>query len=75
MRQVRMFKMPFRTRHFNANQKVWVQMMTGACAARCIGKFRGSGRYVCAWVNWRAKDNPEIKQIEVEDDFAERIGI
>ena len=71
-----MFKMPFTTRHFNKNQKVWVEFTTGAEAACVIGKFRGKGRYVRAWVNWRSKGKaaPDFKEIEVEESFARRIG-
>lgn len=72
-----MFKMPFKTKHFNKNQKVWVQMTTGAMAARVTGKFRGSGKYVSAWVNWDRGDRqkypmPEFKAFTVDNDFAER---
>jgi len=72
---VLMFKMPFRTTHFNKNQKVWVQLLTGAMAAQVTGKFRGSGRYVVAWVNWDRRDRnkypvPEIKKFQVSSEFA-----
>lgn len=73
---IRMFKMPFSNKKFNKNQKVWVRFMTGALACCVVGKFRGRGRYVEAWVNWRAKNKeaPEIKDIEVTDEFAKRLG-
>lgn len=71
------FKMPFNTKHFNKNQKVWVQMTTGAMAASVAGKFRGRYRYVSAWVNWDKKDRqkypiPEFKKIDMEDGFIKR---
>lgn len=71
------FKMPFETKHFNKNQKVWVQMTTGAMAAKVAGRFRGKGKYVSAWVNWDKTDRkkyplPEFKKIEMEADFIAR---
>lgn len=42
MVRVTTFKMPFKTRHFNANQRVWVVAFTGqAAAAYCVGRVRG----------------------------------
>ena len=35
-----MIKMPFKTKHFNKNQKVWVQITTGAMAAKVVGRYR-----------------------------------
>jgi len=73
---VYMFKMPFQTNHFNQNQKVWVQQITGAMAAKCKGKYRGKSRYLSAWVNWDKKKRekfpfPKFKEIEVSEEFAE----
>jgi len=72
--KVIVFKMPFETKHFNKNQKVWVQSTTGDMAARVIGKFRGKGRYVEAWVNWsaNAKENPIFNTIDIDKAFAQR---
>ena len=77
---VMMFKIPFRTKHFNVNQKVWVQKTTGDFAAKATGKFRGSGRYIEAWVNWDKADRtkypfPEFKEIEVAKSFAIKHGL
>jgi hypothetical protein len=69
---VMQFKMPFETKHFNKNQKVWVQRMTGNQAALVEGRFRGKNRYVSAWVNWGSKNNPNIKTFEVSVEFARR---
>lgn len=71
------FKMPFRTNHFNKNQKVWVQMTTGALAAKVAGRFRGRGKYVSAWVNWDKADRakypmPEFKKIDIDESFVTR---
>jgi len=72
MMKVLMFKMTFKTRHFNLNQKVWIKHTTGAMAAECVGRFRGSGRYVSAWVNWShgKRSLPKFIEIEVADKFA-----
>jgi len=75
MPQISMFKMPFDTKHFNMNQKVWVQSSTGAQAAGVYGKFRGKGRYVYAWVNWGGKNKipPTFQDIEVTDSFKKQV--
>ena len=79
MATVKTFKMPFATTHFNANQRVWVVYMTGDLAAYCVGKFRGKGRYVKAWVKWasqaKAHTPPQMKDIDVLNAFAERHGL
>ena len=77
MVEVRSFKMPFQTNHFNANQRVWVIFMSGAEAALVTGKYRGKHRYVKAWVRWgnRGRKPPEIQRFEVDEDFAVRIGL
>ena len=70
--QVISFKMPFPTKHFNKNQRVWVKFSTGAMAAEVTGKFRGKGRYVTAWVRWDSisKANPVFDRFNVDDRFA-----
>jgi len=77
MIKVSMFKMPFKTRHFNKNQKVWIRYRTGAAAAECVGKFRGKYRYVRAWVNWSHGNRPipEFREIEVPEEFAKRLDL
>lgn len=64
--------MPFKTKHFNKNQVVWVQLTTGMMAKKVIGKFRGKNRYVSAWVNYGNTTIPQIDKIEVDSAFAER---
>ncbi len=75
MKSVKMFKMPFDTKHFNTNQKVWIATLSGNQSAKVVGKFRGKGRYVTAWVSWRGKVLPEIKELEVNCTFASRLGL
>ena len=74
MTMVNMTKCPRRTNHFNLGQKLWLQCMTGACAARVVGKFRGKGRYVEAWIKWDRKNDitPTWKTFEVAEDFAKK---
>ena len=72
--------MPFKNNKFNKNQKVWVQMLTGAMAAKCAGRFRGKHKYISAWVNWDRADRekypfPKFQEIDVDDNFAERHGL
>jgi len=71
---VRVAKMTHQTRHFNSNQNVWLQYMSGALAAKVVGKYRGRGRYVSAWIKWDipSKPPPEWKPIAVAAIFAER---
>jgi len=70
-----MFKNPKRTNHFREGQKLWVVRTTGAKAAEVRGKFRGSGRYVKAWIRWdRANDtHPEFNEIPVAEKFYQMI--
>lgn len=73
LRPVRVAKMPFRTKHFNENQKVWLQEMTGALAAKVVGRYRGSGRYISAWIKFDKPDKPapKWKVVAVNDAFAD----
>ena len=70
-------KMPFSTRLYNANQKVWLLFQTGSDACRVVGKYRGSCRYVQGWVNWRGHDRsaPAFQLIDVPQEFADRLGL
>ena len=76
---VLMLKMPFQTRHFNINQKVWVQYLTGDQAAKVVGRFRGNKRYTSAWIHWRSKAKMELmkefQQIDVDARFANRYNL
>lgn len=70
-------KMPFQTRLYNANQKVWLLFQAGSDACRVVGKYRGSGRYVQGWVNWRSRDRsaPSFQLIDVPQEFVDRHGL
>lgn len=70
-------KMPFQTRLYNANQKVWLLFQTGSDACCVVGKYRGSGRYVEGWVSWRSRDRsaPVFQLIDVPQEFADRHGL
>ena len=71
---VTVFKMPFKSNHFNEKQKVWLQNLSGNKSCLVRGKFRGRGRYVSAWISWDSnqKESPSLKNIEVSDDFAKK---
>jgi hypothetical protein len=73
-RKATLLKMPFATRHFNANQRVWVLVIRYR-AVYCIGKFRGSGRYVKAWVHWKGNIPLPLNDIVVTRAFAERLHL
>jgi len=72
--EVTYFNMPFETKHFNESQVVWVVMSTGALACKVTGRFRGRGRYVKAWVNWKGVNAPcpEFKTMSVTEEFAKK---
>lgn len=71
MKSIYMFKMPFQTKLFNKNQKVWIRKLSGNLSAEVKGKFRGKGRYIIVWVKWKEEVSFEIKEIKVEDAFYE----
>lgn len=52
-------------------------MLAGSLAAKVVGRYRGKGRYVSAWVKWdtQTKPMPEWATIEVDKSFAERHSI
>lgn len=70
-----MFKMTHQTRHFNKNQKVWLGYMSGQWAYLVVGKFRGKGRYVAAWVKYNetSKPQPNVIAVAVTKKFDEQI--
>lgn len=70
-------RMPFKTKFFNKNQKVWAIKLTGAQAFYCAGKFRGKWKYVKAWISWSKKHRecPEWKVIDVDAGFAARLSL
>lgn len=71
---VKMAKLTFATKHFNQNQKVWLQITTGAMAAKVCGRRKGKERYISTWINWDKKgvEDPVFNDIKVSSDFAER---
>tara|TARA_R110000782_G_C14613945_1_gene392461 strand:- start:49 stop:270 length:222 start_codon:yes stop_codon:yes gene_type:complete len=70
--KVEYFKATEKNNRFNKNQIVWIGIN---CANHLFiyHKFRGSGRYVSGKID---KDSPlvgELKSMEVDNEFAERI--
>jgi hypothetical protein len=70
-------KMPFRTKHFDEGQKVWLVKLAGSNAAEVAGRFRQHGKLVRAWINWghAGRPEPDFKPCEVDAAFAGRAGI
>ena len=70
---VMMCKLPFETRLFNKNQKVWVVQRSGSLAYKVCGRHRGRGKYITAWVSWTScyYQKPEWKKIEVRKQFSD----
>ncbi len=61
------------THRFNANQKVWIRN-NYANFMEIWFKWRGSGRYVTGFIDKYSPCVGEIKSIDVDHDFAMRIG-
>ena len=72
MKQIDTFKMPFSTKYFKANQKVWVLQLSGGGSARVAGKYQGKGRYIRVWV-LISNPAPVIKSIEISDEFHKKL--
>jgi hypothetical protein len=72
MKNVEYFHAAKQTHRFNENQKVWVSLN---CANHMYiyFKWRGKGRYVSGVIDRFDKSIGEIKSIDVDDAFAERI--
>lgn len=80
VKTLRTFKLPFKTRLFNENQKVWIVFGHGQMGYCVIGKHRGKGRYIQAFVNFDSKAKevfypPKITEVEVNDEFLGRLGL
>lgn len=70
--KVTYFKIPWKTKLFNKNQKVFVVYMSGNQACKISGKFRGKGRRILCWFKWNDKSMHLVhfKEIEMsEKDF------
>lgn len=74
MPKVTAFRMTYESDAFNLNQQVWVQSWSRSQAVRAIGRWRGTGRWVSAWVSWRTSGNPmpRFVSIDVPEGFAGR---
>lgn len=72
MKNVQYFRAVKATHRFNENQKVWIRVRY-ANHLYIWHKWRGSGRYVAGVIDRFAKAVGELKTIEVDDDFADRI--
>lgn len=72
MREIQYFKAARQTPRFRKNQTVWIrQMFANHIWIRF--KFRGRGRYVNGTIGKLSTAVGEIKNAEVDDEFADRI--
>lgn len=60
------------TRLFNANQKVWLMYRAGIGDACVVGRYRGRGRYIRAWVH--NGDCGPWQTIDTDREFVRRLG-
>jgi len=70
--KVKYFKATKQTHRFRENQKVWVRY-EHANHTDIFYKFRGNGRWVCGVCDRWAVFIGDIKEIDVEDSFADKI--
>lgn len=62
------------TNLFRKNQRCWVIFRAGTCDLLVSGKYRGRGRYIRAWINDKNYDHERMKEIEISDEFYNRIA-
>lgn len=73
---VRMVRVLKDTPLFRRNQKCWIRVHTGAEACMVVGKYRGKGRYIEAWLHHPKEYNIDaIQEFEVSEEFAKRLNI
>lgn len=72
MPKVQYFKAATKTKRFNENQRVWVSHRF-ANHSYIWFRWRGSGRYVTGIIDNDAPAYGELKTIEVDQAFADRI--
>ena len=72
MREVQYFRAAKTTHRFNKNQKVWIRCRHQN-HLQIWFKFRGKGRYVSGIAGRFEPYVGEIKTIEVDDEFADRV--
>lgn len=72
MKKIQYFKATKTTNRFNKNQKVWI-VRNHSNYLHVFFKWRGNGRYVTGDCDKYANCVGEIKEIEVSEDFYNRI--
>jgi len=72
MKKVEYFKAARRSNRFRENQKVWVAL-NAANHLYIWYRFRGKGRYVKGLIDKESSAISVIFEIDVSDDFAERV--
>lgn len=73
--KIRMLKLPFETKHFRKNQKLFVVYMSGNLACLCCGKYKGHGKRIRAWISWESKQRqaPMFFEAEINEQFYNQI--
>lgn len=61
MKEIITMKMPWKIKHFNKGQTVFIKKVTGSQAYLCRGKFRGRGKWIEAWFKWNDTNSDLVK--------------
>ena len=65
--KVQFFKMPFNTKMFRYNQKVYIVYSHGAPGYCVIGKYQGKGRYIKTFVNFDSKERQKHIPVKIQE--------
>jgi len=74
MKKIKMLKTAKKSKMWRKNQKLWFFHFTGSQASKVVGRYRGKGRYVCAWYHWNDKTLPDVIECDVKDEFYKMIN-
>lgn len=71
MPKLNLLKITRDTNIWKKGQKVWVVYYTGDLAYKCIGRFRGNGRWVMAWAHSDSanRDAKWLGEVDVSEQF------
>lgn len=56
LRELGLVKARNNHRLFTPNQKLWIVFNTGALASMVVGRYKGKGRWIKAWVHYPDKE-------------------
>lgn len=72
--KIEVFKSPVNTKFIRKNQKCWIMHSSGDCAYRIICKYRGKGRYINIWYNYKwALPEPKVFTIDITENFYRKL--